>query len=214
MGKLILVRHGRTLLNSHGESERLRGWLDVPLDELGLAEAKETAELVSGHPVGEIFSSDLIRAQQTATAISLRTQIPLMPTPELRPWNVGSLAGKPVHSILHDLKKLEEDPDLPAPDGESFHQFYERFSSTLKKLLALAAESPRHVVAVTHVRNVLATPTILTDGDKRKIPVHGGAKTGALVWVEQSGDGWITRIEEDAGIPVMPAFPDLQPAVA
>ena len=44
MGKLILVRHGHTSLNSPGDDERLRAWLDVPLDEKGLREAAETAE--------------------------------------------------------------------------------------------------------------------------------------------------------------------------
>jgi|ERR1017187_3385493 probable phosphoglycerate mutase len=214
MGKLILVRHGSTLLNSRGESERLRGWLDVPLDEHGLQEARETAARVAEHPVGEIFSSDLIRAQQTATAISSRTKLPIMPTPELRPWNVGSLAGQPVSSILGDLQRLEQDPDLPAPDGESFHQFYERFSNTLKYLLARAAGSTKHIVAVTHVRNVLATPTILVNGDQRKIPVRGGAKTGALVWVEHSGGGWVTRIEEEPSIPHVAAFTEIRPALA
>lgn len=201
MGKLILVRHGRTLLNSHGESERLRGWLDVPLDEDGLHEARETAEKIAMHAVGRIYCSDLIRAQQTATAISHVTRLPIFPTPELRPWNVGSLAGKQVNTILGDLKKLEEDPDLPAPQGESFHEFYDRYSAKLKCLLSLAARSSKHIVAVTHVRNVLATPTILVDGDKRKIPVRGGAKTGVMVWVEKSGGRWAMR--EDEGYPLV-----------
>jgi 2,3-bisphosphoglycerate-dependent phosphoglycerate mutase len=192
MGKLILVRHGRTLLNSDGESEKLRGWLDVPLDENGLLEARETAELIAGHPVGGIYCSDLIRAQQTATAISLRTRLPIFPTPELRPWNVGSLAGKQVTTILGELEKLEENPDLPAPEGESFQQFYDRYAAKLQCLLALAAQSSRHIVVVTHVRNVLATPTILSNGDRKKIPVHGGAKTGATVWVERSNGKWTT----------------------
>jgi 2,3-bisphosphoglycerate-dependent phosphoglycerate mutase len=193
MGKLILVRHGRTVLNAHGESERLRGWLDVPLDENGLLEARQTAELIAGHPVGEIYCSDLIRAQQTATAISLRTGLPILPTPELRPWNVGSLAGKQVSTILGELEKLEENPEIPAPEGESFRQFYDRYAAKLQYLLALAADSSRDIVAVTHVRNVLATPSILSNGDKKKIPVHGGAKTGAAVLVERWNGKWVAR---------------------
>jgi broad specificity phosphatase PhoE len=197
MGKLILVRHGRTVLNSHGESERLRGWLDVPLDENGLQEARATAGRIAQHPIEKIFCSDLMRAQQTAEAIADVTKLPIIHAPELRPWNVGSLAGQQVSTILPALKKLEEDPDLPAPQGESFHQFYHRYSAKLKHLLALATRSSKCIVAVTHVRNVLATRTILVDGDKRKIPVRGGAKTGAIVWVEHSGGKWVTRAESD-----------------
>ena len=197
MGKLILVRHGRTVLNSHGESERLRGWLDVPLDENGLEEARETAEKVAKHPIGQIYCSDLIRAQQTATAISRLTRLPIFPIAELRPWNVGSLAGKQVSTILADLKNLEIDPSLPAPDGESFLQFYERYSGKLKHFLTLASRSSKHIVLVTHVRNVLATPTILVNGDKTKIPVQGGTKTGAMVWVEKSRGKWVVQDDEN-----------------
>jgi broad specificity phosphatase PhoE len=30
MGKLLIIRHGKTALNLPGKDERLRGWLDVP----------------------------------------------------------------------------------------------------------------------------------------------------------------------------------------
>jgi broad specificity phosphatase PhoE len=192
--KLILVRHGRTILNSLDDSEKLRGWLDVPLDEHGLEEAEETARHVAQYPVTAIYCSDLKRARQTAAAIARKTKLKVIPTGELRPWNVGSLAGKLVSTILDDLRRLELDPSRPAPEGESFLQFYERYSRKLKELLKVVDRSSGCIVVVTHVRNLLATPTILQDGDKTKIPVRGGAKTGAVVWVQKSRGKW--RAEE------------------
>ena len=58
MGKLILIRHGHTALNGPGEDERLRGWLDVPLDQQGLDEARGIAIGISRHPVEAIYCSD------------------------------------------------------------------------------------------------------------------------------------------------------------
>jgi hypothetical protein len=52
------------------------------------------------------------------------------------------------------------------------------------------------IVAVTHVRNLLATPTILHGGDMTKIPVRGGPPTSSLVWVEKNGKGWTLRLDE------------------
>jgi 2,3-bisphosphoglycerate-dependent phosphoglycerate mutase len=196
-GKLILVRHGRTVLNSLDDSEKLRGWLDVPLDDLGLEEAEETARRVAKYPVTAIYCSDLQRAQQTADAIARKTKLRIIPTRELRPWNVGSLAGKLVSTILDELRHLELDPSRPAPEGESFLQFYERYSRKLKGLLKSVDRSSGCIVSVTHVRNLLATPTILRNGDKTKIPVRGGAKTGALVWVQKSGGKWHAGCEEE-----------------
>jgi probable phosphoglycerate mutase len=93
-GKLILIRHGHTTLNRPGHEERLRGWLDVPLDDLGLREALETAAAVSGFGIEAIYSSDLTRAMQTSEALSRVTRAPVIPTEELRPWNLGIFCGQ------------------------------------------------------------------------------------------------------------------------
>jgi broad specificity phosphatase PhoE len=195
MGKLILVRHGKTVLNALDDTERLRGWMDIPLDEQGLREAQETAQRVAQHAVQQIYCSDLYRAKQTAEAVVRATQAPIIYTSDLRPWNLGTLTGQRVADILPTLLQLEVDLDMPAPGGESFLAFYTRYSNKLMELLELAANSATCIVAVTHHRNLLAAPTILADGDKTKIPVRGGARTGDLLWVERTDNKWTTRID-------------------
>ena len=74
MGKLILVRHGHTPLNGHGKDERLRAWLDIPLDDQGMREGEEIAEKLSHLDVTGIYSSDLRRARQTAEMIRQSTK--------------------------------------------------------------------------------------------------------------------------------------------
>ena len=167
MGKLILIRHGHTPLNSHGKEERLRAWLDIPLDEQGLQEAEETALQIAGYPVTAIYSSDLKRARQTAEAIRRTTRASVTTTDELRPWNLGVFGGQLLREIIPFLNLLNERPDLPAPNGESFHQFYARYSRRLAEMLAFAEQSSGYVVGVTHVRNLLAAKTILEHGDHR-----------------------------------------------
>ncbi len=201
MGKLILIRHGKTLLNSLDDAERLRGWMDVPLDPQGLTEAAETATRLAQHEVQEIYTSDLYRAQQTAAAVVKTTGAPLLHTYDLRPWNVGTLAGQRVKDILPILEELKINPDLPAPGGESFSQFYKRYSWELWNLIEVAERSTNCIVAVTHVRNLLAASTILQDGDKTKIPVKGGPKTGSLVWIEQHHGKWHLRVDDGARLP-------------
>jgi broad specificity phosphatase PhoE len=196
MGKLILVRHGKTVLNSLDSEERLRGWLDISLDEQGLREAEETAERLAQYPVAHIYSSDLYRAKQTAEAVVRATCAPIVHTSDLRPWNLGTLAGQRVNDILPTLQQLELDPALSAPGGESFHQFCDRYSRKLEELLDIAARSAACIVAVTHVRNLLAAPALLHGGDRSHIPVRGGPKTGSLVWVEKNGKGWNLRVDE------------------
>src|SRR5271166_5058329 len=151
MGKLILVRHGHTQLNSPGKDERLRGWLDVPLDEEGLREAVEIAEQLANYPVEAIYSSDLRRARQTAETLRRHTRARVHATSDLRPWNLGVFGGQKVHDLLPFLNLLNRHPELPAPSSESFHQFYGRYSKRLLELMNTAEQASGYIVAVTHV---------------------------------------------------------------
>jgi 2,3-bisphosphoglycerate-dependent phosphoglycerate mutase len=197
MGKLILVRHGHTCLNVPGRDERLRGWLDIPLDDQGLQEAAETAERLADYPVETIYSSDLRRARQTAEVLRRRTGAPRVATStDLRPWNLGVFCGQRVYDILPFLNLLNLHPDMVAPSGESFYQFYGRYSQRLNELMNLAQRSSGSVVAVTHVRNVLATQTIIEHGDRDRVPVKGGPATGTLIVVEKLDGVWQMRAHD------------------
>ena len=195
-GKLILIRHGRTSLNLAGEHERLRGWLDVPLDDHGLSEAKETAARVVRHGIATIYSSDLARAIQTSATISRVTGARVVPAGDLRPWNLGSFSGQLIREIVPFLDFLKDRPDLPAPGGESWNQFYDRYSKRLLALMALAADSCQVIAAVTHVRNFLAAPTVIHGGDRHNVEVRGGPKTGSVYVIEQTNGQWSVRADQ------------------
>lgn len=207
MGKLIIVRHGHTTLNSQGADERLRSWLDVPLSDKGLKEAADTAEKLADYPIEAIYCSDLRRARQTAQAIRRRTQATVTATNELRPWNLGAFGGQRVKELIPFLNLLNQRPDLPAPDGESFYQFYGRYSHRLHELLRRADAAKGYVVAVTHVRNLLAATTVIEGGDSRKVPVKGGPSTGTITIVEKIGNQWKIRRDDGGAVVQEPLTP-------
>jgi broad specificity phosphatase PhoE len=200
MGKLILVRHGHTSLNKPGEDERLRAWLDVPLDETGIQEAVDAAEKLNGYPIEAIYCSDLKRARQTAQILKRRLKARITPTPELRPWNLGVFGGEKIKDILPFLNILNERTDLAAPSGESFDQFYGRYSERLRHLLTLADGAQGYVLAVTHVRNLLAATVIIEGGDKSEVPVCGGPSTGAITVVERIDGNWTIRRDDGRAV--------------
>jgi len=194
-------------LNSQGTDERLRAWLDVPLSERGLKEAAETAKRLADYPVEAIYCSDLRRARQTAQAIRRRTQATVVATNELRPWNLGAFGGQRVKELIPFLNLLNQRPDLPAPSGECFYQFYGRYSHRLHELLRLADAAKGYVVAVTHVRNLLAATTIIEGGNSRKVPVQGGPSTGAITIVEKIGNQWKIRRDDGGAVVQEPPAP-------
>jgi broad specificity phosphatase PhoE len=111
----------------------------------------------------------------------------------LRPWNLGVFCGERVREILPFLNLLNHHPDLAAPNGESFYQFYGRYSRRLTELMNLALESAGCIVAVTHVRNLLAARTVIEQGNPDRVPVRGGPATGALTFVEMESGVWRMR---------------------
>ncbi|MCW2921741.1 MAG: histidine phosphatase family protein [Thermoleophilia bacterium] len=62
-----LVRHGRTVLN---RDVRFRGRLEVPLDDVGRAEAIAAGQALAIEPVAAVYSSPLGRALEVGTAIA------------------------------------------------------------------------------------------------------------------------------------------------
>jgi probable phosphoglycerate mutase len=179
-----------------GQEERLRGWLDVPLSNQGLEEAEETARIVANFSVKTIYTSDLTRAIQTSAIISRAVKAPIIPTTDLRPWNLGVFAGQLIHQLVPFLQLLNEQPYTVAPSGESWNQFYDRYSERLLALMKLAHESKRDLAAVAHVRNFLTAPTIVLGGDKSKVPVKGGPKTGSVYIIEKIGRKWQIKTDK------------------
>ncbi|PTT82881.1 histidine phosphatase family protein, partial [Pelomonas sp. HMWF004] len=65
--RLVLVRHGETAWN---RATRIQGHTDIPLSELGLAQAQRLAGALADEPFSAIYASDLSRARQTAEALA------------------------------------------------------------------------------------------------------------------------------------------------
>ena len=63
--RLCVVRHGETDWNT---GKRVQGQIDIPLSALGHAQARATGNALMGEGFAAIYSSDLVRARQTAEA--------------------------------------------------------------------------------------------------------------------------------------------------
>jgi len=63
MAKLIMMRHGESQWN---KLNLFTGWVDVPLSEQGIEEAFEGGKKIRDIPIDVIFTSTLIRGQETA----------------------------------------------------------------------------------------------------------------------------------------------------
>jgi broad specificity phosphatase PhoE len=106
--------------------------------------------------IDKIYHSDLTRAKQTAQILSELSDAPMHEDARLRPWNIGDLSGQ---EITPERLKLSDElqrkyPDTPAPNGESYNAFEQRFAGALHDILPEATK--HNIVIVAHHRNALA----------------------------------------------------------
>jgi broad specificity phosphatase PhoE len=71
--RIQLVRHGQTAMNAE---HRFRGLLDIPLSEVGRAEAWTAARRLAAIGVSAVYTSPLGRAREVAQAICSATGLP------------------------------------------------------------------------------------------------------------------------------------------
>ena len=88
--KLYVARHGETPWNAEG---KICGRTDLPLTERGQAQARALAERMAEAAIDRIIASPMIRAQQTAAAVSERLGIPVQTDPRLIEQDFGIYEG-------------------------------------------------------------------------------------------------------------------------
>jgi probable phosphoglycerate mutase len=90
MIKIGIIRHGSTAWNKEG---REQGNSDIPLDEEGLSGAHQLAERLKTEEWNIVYSSNLLRAQQTAEIVAEKIGIQIQLDPRLREVSGGLIEG-------------------------------------------------------------------------------------------------------------------------
>lgn len=143
---IYLVRHGAD------DNTKRGGWSNQPLTEKGLKQSEELArKLKYGNCNAEIiYSSDLLRARQTAEILAQHLNLEVEYNAEFREVNNGDLAGMDnelADKLYPNLywRKLEWEQHYP--NGESPKEFYERIKSAWEKLIK---SNHKNVILVSH----------------------------------------------------------------
>lgn len=123
-----MVRHGETAWNAEG---RVQGQLDIPLNEVGRAQARATADALAEHDFTAIYCSDLIRVRQTAEPSARRLALPVSYTAELRERHYGMFETLTYVEVREKFPEQyarfrDKDPDFDFEGGESLRKFNER----------------------------------------------------------------------------------------
>ena len=208
--RICLVRHGETLWNAE---KRIQGHTDIALAPRGLVQAEAAARCLSSQPVHALYSSDLLRARQTANCIAGALGLPLTLLPAFRERRYGLFEGLTYAEarVLHpaDYQAFERrDPDFALPEGgESLRQLYQRVSQQLQHLAE--AHPGQKVVLVTH-GGVLDVVNRFVRGTPLDAPRDFLIPNAGMSWLNANAGRWTlerwgdTRHLESVGLDELP----------
>lgn len=142
---ILLIRHGQTEYNATG---RWQGHLDVPLNDVGKAQAKALAQRLENWPVAAVYASDLKRAAMTA--VYLAETWGLTPTYDVawRERDVGVFEGRANKELQQEYPEVwanMRNGIYDIPESESFEQLQARAAAAYEKVVAA---NPAEMVAI------------------------------------------------------------------
>lgn len=134
---IYLIRHGQSI----GNQKRLYlGHTDMDLSELGYKQAAETASYLSDINFDAIYSSDLLRAYNTALPHAKMRNMQVIPSIELRELWLGDWDGRHIDDLLTNEKEAfvegwqKNFGTFTPPRGESVWGGGVRFEREVKRI--------------------------------------------------------------------------------
>ncbi len=158
--RILLVRHGQTGWNEGAGQMRYRGQTDIPLDEVGHAQARALAVRLAGEPIAGVYASPLQRAVQTARPAADQIGLPVIPHPGLLDMNLGEWQGLTQaeaarrYPELH-CRWLAAPHTVALPGGENLAAVLERGKAAIAELVARYAGETVLLVGHQVVNKVL-----------------------------------------------------------
>lgn len=139
---IYVFRHGET---DYNVQKRMQGYLDIPLNANGIAQAHELANKLSNIKLDCIYSSPLSRAAETARIVADAKNIKIIPENRLSEWNLGVFCGHIVRltedpkdtpfdlnsDIVYIPRALIADNDYVPENGESYNMFKKRICDAM-----------------------------------------------------------------------------------
>lgn len=161
------------------------GISDIPLTEIGLAQAIRVAAYTKGYPIDQIVTSPLIRAYQTAQAIrTYHKHIEIQKLDNLHERSFGILEGLTYDeaNALYPqiiLSGMWQYPNFRPPEGESLSDVAARATNVINNLTA--THEGQTIAIVSHgsfIRNFLC---VLLDLPLEEVNRYGFANASLSV---------------------------------
>jgi broad specificity phosphatase PhoE len=196
MTRLLLVRHGRSVMNAQ---QRLQGWLDSPLDDVGRVQAQATAHRLRRESPEILYTSTLSRAAETAHIIAQELGIPVVPDERLKERDLGQLSGLSNDEIQERFaewvhRRQTEAQYVPPPGAEATEGFSERVRQVVRDIVE---RHPHGTVGVVSHGGVIGMVVSQQLGLAWQRHRPFSLANGSLTIIEAVDDRWRVHLLND-----------------
>lgn len=187
--RICFIRHGETDWNVE---RRIQGQHDVPLNANGHAQARAVAQALRERRFAAIYTSDLLRARDTAEALARLAGLAVCARGGLRERHFGVLQGltaeeRSARYPAEQARLKARDPDYVLPGGESLAGFARRVMACIDDIVA--AHAGAELLIATH-GGVLDVVHRRATGRPLTAPRDFDIPNCALNWIEADPRGW------------------------
>jgi broad specificity phosphatase PhoE len=140
--QIVLVRHGESIGNFEN---RLQGQEDYDLTELGRRQAIRAADRLHALGATAVYSSHLLRANATATAIAHRLGIEPVVTQDVAEYHFGEMSGATYAEIRERFGTIANPAERVYPGEEGRDVFFARVTNAVFRI---AEAHPEETVAI------------------------------------------------------------------
>jgi uncharacterized phosphatase len=145
MTTILLARHGETDWNVE---RRVQGHSDTPLNDTGREQARALAEELAGEPIDAVYSSDLVRAHETARIVAEQRGLDVTAIRDLREKHFGTWEGLTDQEIFVRFPQTQETSWRDWGDAETREQMAERVLGALHRIAETHPD--QRVLVVSH----------------------------------------------------------------
>jgi broad specificity phosphatase PhoE len=197
--RIVIWRHGRTEWNATG---RFQGQIDIDLDEIGRAQAWESARRLAALDPDLLVSSDLKRTRDTIAALAEITGTLVHLDPRLRETFAGEwqgLTGSEIATRYPEEYKAWRagDPLLKVGGGETRQDVAERMAAAVRDVAARLADDGLAVVT-SHGGAARLGIAALIGMPLERFTNIGGLSNGSWSMLRDTDQGWVL-VEHNAG---------------
>lgn len=213
---LVLLRHGHSDWNL---SDRFTGWMDIPLTEVGLAEAAAAGRRLAqaGYAFDEVHGSVLRRTRQTAEALLAGMESPKVPffsSWRLNERHYGALQGMNKQAIFktwgedhsrHWWRGYFEPPPALEPNDPRHPRFDPLYAALPPQDLPVSESLRDCQQRMLPYWHAVLAPNIQA-GRRLLVVSHGNTLRGLVMYLDGLDAEAMEQVEIPSGVPLVYRF--------